>query len=86
MRVLKFPLAVESVQYIKLHDAAQILSVQVQDDAICLWALCPDMESTHERRIQIFGTGHDMPADTGLFVGTVQQRGYVWHVFASARR
>jgi hypothetical protein len=57
-----------------------VLSVQYQDDQLCLWARV-DHNADHEMRVfGIFGTGHLIP-EGSTYVGTVQEGRFVWHVF-----
>ena len=68
---------------------AEILSVQVQADVLCLWALVDPDAKLQKRVIEILGTGNpiDVPGVTHKFIGTVQMRGgsLVWHVFEQER-
>jgi len=82
--IWKYPLTIDDVQYLDLSESAQVLSVQMQGEALCLWALV-DLEDTRRvrHRIRIYGTGHAVDDASGLFLGTVQLRGgaLVLHVF-----
>ena len=82
-KVWKFFLASSARQYIGLPRNAEILSVQKQDRNICLWVLVEPKNNIIPRAILMIGTGHDIPDDTGRFIGTVQmaEGALVWHYF-----
>lgn len=78
----KYPLQLTELQTIKLPKGAKIVSVQEQRGVICVWALYSPPCEMENRTFQIAGTGQPFefkgpPANAW----TVQQGGYVWHVF-----
>ena len=79
-KIFKYHLALgESV--IDLPETAKILSVQVQADAICLWAIVSPEKETEARRFIVVGTGHELPEGRLQYLATVQQGPFVWHAF-----
>ncbi len=62
------------------------LSVQVQNTMMCLWGEVDPAASKFNANVCLVGTGHEIPdeiAAHGLtFLGTAQQDGFVWHVYA----
>lgn len=83
MRVYKYQLDFLERQTINLPKGATVLDVQCQGRRICLWALInPDEEGCDKFTYRVFGTGRDLP-DMGnlIFVATVQDGPFVWHVF-----
>lgn len=52
----------------------------MQGTWITLWALAGDMLPIRRRTFLVFGTGHVIQGDLH-YVGTVQDRSFVWHVF-----
>lgn len=72
--VWKFPLA--PICSIEMPMGSKLLSVHVQQDIMCLWALVdPSIQETEDREFIIYGTGHPIEdiSDKELeFVGTVQ--------------
>lgn len=66
-----------------MPDGAKVLTVQTQGDDVCLWALVEPNKPTTRRFFDVYGTGHQMPADPGAYVATFQMGGsaLVWHVF-----
>ncbi len=84
MTIWKFPLQLTDTQKIPMPKDAQILSAQVQDGTLCIWALVDPDRPKEERKIEIHGTGN---ASVNLlpktFIGTAQMGMFVWHVFES---
>ncbi len=84
--IWKFTLQLKEEQTIRIPSIHEILSVQVQGDTICLWAIVYPDEKPVDKRITICGTGHDCPFPTRAaawcYIGTVQTGHYVWHVFS----
>ena len=82
--IWKFPLQSVAVQTIELPAGFDILTVQVQNGAPCLWAAVdPDAQKTRAQ-IRIIGTGHDVPTPAlDRYIGTFQidNGKLVFHVF-----
>lgn len=87
--IWKYPLELRQFQAIIVPYAADLLSVQVQRNVVCLWAMVDsDQPKKETRAIWIFGTGHEIQMPTVTqFLGTVQMEsgGLIWHVFAELR-
>lgn len=83
--ILKFPLKIQDQQTLKLPGGTRFLSVQYQNDVLCLWAFVQPAVSPMVRTIRIVGTGHDVETDfmnRHTYIGTSQSAdGLVWHVF-----
>jgi hypothetical protein len=83
--IWKYELKIDDLQNVIMPIGAEILSVQMQNETPCLWALVnPDEKDTDARYIETFGTGHPVAYDMGgtrEFIGTYQTRGLVFHVF-----
>lgn len=85
--IWKYPLEVETPQELQMPENAEILSVQVQAGIPCLWALVnadnfPRLSVN--RTIEIYGTGHVIPAaGERVYIDTFQMHGgsLVLHVF-----
>lgn len=87
MTVWKYPLAVQDRQTLDLPVGAQVLTVQVQDDVPCLWALVDVTAPTTPRVFHLRGTGHNADGvASALYVGTFQLHdgALVFHLFAEA--
>ena len=83
--IWKFELETINEQKITIPTGAELLSVQTQYGAPCLWALV-DTESINESRyFEILGTGHMMDniKYNRKYIGTYQlhQGSFVGHLF-----
>lgn len=82
MRIFKYELMLTDKQTVLMPRCADVLSAQVQNGVICVWAfIMYDGEMIEPRPFDIIGTGNPVPEDTGRFVDTIQMDGYVWHIF-----
>lgn len=85
--IWKFPLQTTDQQSLEMPESAEILSVQVQGETPCLWALVDPQAIRLTRVFETFGTGHPVPVDAGhirrKFIGTYQllSGALVFHVF-----
>ena len=82
--IYKYPVPVTDRPTILLPDAAEILTVQVQDGNIMLWAVADPEKPIHNRRLWLYGTGHPMWGTEGRYIATVQTGKLVWHIFDEA--
>lgn len=80
--IYKYPLRLADRQFVAMPCDAEILSVQVQGQDICLWAIVSPDAKMEVRYFHIVGTGHEMPECRTSFVGTVQLGSFVGHVFS----
>jgi len=84
--IWKFELETTDHQILKMPLGAEILTVQMQNDTPCLWALVEPSQEKERRFIEIFGTGHPLGYDMGVdrkYISTYQLHGgsLVFHVF-----
>jgi hypothetical protein len=81
--IYKYPMKLDLYQTIKLPKNARILSIQLQNDEICMWVLtATEITSDIDRVFMIVGTGtSDRVGEFDEYIATVQQGGYVWHIF-----
>lgn len=79
--VWKFPLALAQTQDVLMPAGARILSIQVQDEMLCAWALVNPEADRERRYFLIVGIGHEMPKGRYTYLATVQMDSFVWHVF-----
>ena len=81
MKIYKYQLT-NSVTYIR-GKIARFLTVQMQRDIPCVWAIVDDSVDESEFALYMIGTGWDMnDIKTEEYVGTIQECGCVWHWFA----
>lgn len=59
----------------------QILTVQVQNGAVCIWILIDLSEETIDVKFETFGTGWPIDKELKNYVGSVQDGSFVWHIF-----
>jgi len=79
--IFKYPLKLIDVQELQTHESTQVMSVQMQEGVICLWAAVDPTLPKCKMFISIVGTGNAAPqTEQWNYVGTVQQEGFVWHV------
>ncbi len=84
--IWKYILRIENTQSVQMPKHAVLLSVGMQADKLCLWALVHPGGKQEHREIYIAGTGHPAHARTMErynFIGTAidEGLGLVWHVF-----
>lgn len=82
-RIFKYELSVDGTN-ISMPVGAEILTVQSQNRTLCLWALVDPEAAKEIRYFEVFGTGHPIGYDAGVsreYIATVQDGGFVWHVF-----
>ena len=71
-------------QKLQLPFDARILDVQIQNGRLCLWAIVDPSKDNLMRTFRVFGTGWDLPyrfVNRYVHLKTVQDGGFVWHVF-----
>lgn len=84
-RIYKFPLQIADTSIVKMHRDAEILSLQVQNEIPCIWAIVNPENPLEDYIFDIFGTGQgaELKAGKHRFVGTLQLNSgtCVVHVF-----
>lgn len=71
-----------------LPKEAKILTLQMQNDVLCLWALVDQINETERRNFRMFGTGHPFDMREGFtYIGTFQllDGKLVFHMFEECR-
>ena len=86
MKIYKYPLELTPEQQVEMPLEASILTVQVQNNIPCLWALVDPEMPPSRRTIYIRGTGHEFDVKSFKYINTFQQLngGLIWHVFEGA--
>lgn len=82
--IWKYPLRIEPEQVRSMSASAKILTAQMQNGQLCLWAEVDTDESfVDDFIIQIFGTGHELKCPYGQlkYLATVQHGLLVWHIY-----
>ena len=81
--IWKFPIDIKDISVIKMPEATQILTVQIDESTgrVCMWGLATPGKFV-DRTFQIFGTGHTINIKAKKrYIGTFQNSGFVGHVF-----
>jgi hypothetical protein len=81
--IWKFPLAGGQQKHrISMPKGAKVLTAQLQNNDITLWAEVNDNKEKETRVFEVYGTGHEMNEYDLDYIGTVQDNsGLVWHVY-----
>ena len=70
--VYKYPLTMVDKQEVSIPTGAKILSIQVQHNQICIWALVNTDNEFEKRTFILCGTGYSISTELQLnFIGTV---------------
>jgi len=84
-QIWKFTLPPTSQGVIKMPKGAEILTIQIQKEQACIWALVNPLNEETERYFEVFGTGHSIHYDMGIerkYINTFQpEEGLVLHLF-----
>lgn len=81
MTIYKYQFEIKDRVSIEMPKEAQILSVQIQHDIPCLWALINPKNQVHKYNYRIFGTGNPFDLVGAKHISTFQQGIFVWHMF-----
>lgn len=87
LTIYKYSLEITDRQVLEMPTNSEILTVQLQREVPCLWAVVDTDEKVKEKRIiRIIGTGNIVPKCYLDYIGTFQMVGgdLIWHVFESA--
>jgi hypothetical protein len=79
--IWKFQLDLFDEQQIILPVGAKILTAQINQGSICLWAEVEAYAKKENRSIFIVGTGHPLPNCVTKYIATVQADNFVWHIY-----
>ena len=87
--IYKYRIEVTGEQVITMPKHAKILAVQMQDNSggsefpvPMIWAMVDTHEEMGGIKLLIFGTGNSIPDSfTGQYIGTFQERQFVWHLY-----
>ncbi len=85
--IWKYQLDMAYKTVVEMPMGATVLQFQNQGGAMTFWALVDTEAATEERAFYVAATGKPFPEmDEGMiYMGTVQERGYVWHIFEAGR-
>lgn len=81
--IQKYNLEIKDVQYISVPKNHKLLCCQMQNGILRIWAEVKiGMDEDYHRKIYIFGTGNEI-IEGLIYLGTVQDKHFVWHIYAS---
>lgn len=84
-KIYKYPLEITDTQFVELPLGAEILTVQMQGNQLCLWAMVNTLPEAikKNRRIEIIGTGNPIPIGDLKYISTFQMMDgrLIYHVF-----
>jgi hypothetical protein len=81
-RIWKYGLNITDVQVLKLPRDHELLTIQVQDNNVVLWAAVdPDEPADEEVPIYCYGTGQAGPSADQTYIATIQHLRCVWHFY-----
>lgn len=80
-KILKYQLLLKEVQILNTHQYSKILTAQLQSDVIVLWVETLSDQDPLQVPIYIIGTGQPMPIGATNYIATIQQDGFVWHIY-----
>lgn len=72
------------IVFVEIPEGAKLLTAQVQDGHICLWAIVDPERTKQQRRVFVIGTGWPRFPEFAIeYLGTVQfpESCLVFHVF-----
>jgi len=81
----KYPLRITDTQDVPMPFGARILTAQLQNGGLSLWALVENGNTPEPREVRIVGIGNPADVEGFDYIATVQMGGdwqLVWHVFA----
>jgi hypothetical protein len=82
--IFKYEVPLADYFSLEMPAGADILTIQVQNERPCLWAIVDKDAPMKTRRFATYGTGWELPPEEflGKYAGTVQRNfGLVWHIF-----
>lgn len=83
--IWKYSLEITDKQFIKMPKGSEILTISIQNDVLCIWAMVDPSNQDEDRCFEIFGTGHiiyDQRKTKREFIGTFRaNRDLIFHCF-----
>lgn len=83
MKIFKYRLALQSgIQIRDLPSEGRLLHVDMQEEALMLWAMVDPQSELKPHKFRVVATGEEV--DKNLLhhhIGTVMDGAFVWHVF-----
>lgn len=84
--IYKYPIKIADTQILDMPVGADIISLQMQNGIITIWAIIDIEASLMPVKIRIFGTGIHYSDLVLRHIGSIQDGDYIWHVFIDSTR
>jgi hypothetical protein len=82
MVIWKYPLKfTTSDQCIAMPIVSKILSIQLRDGELFMWAEIEEYAYDRARIITAYMTGEEVSPPFGSYIATIQYKGLVWHFY-----
>lgn len=78
--IWKYEVGLGEINTLVMPEDAELLRFDMQNGAMCLWAVVDDANQRESRRFRVAGTGFEL-RDLDRYVGTTQDGQFVWHLF-----
>lgn len=88
-KIHKYTLQIGGKNVVKMPAKAKILSAQIQREHLVMWAsfFSDDKETSRLFFVRATGVSYtEDPAESLIYISTVSDGDYVWHVFESVRK
>jgi len=79
--IWKFEIPIESAFSLSMPRASEIIAFQTQKNRAYIWAIVFTNMCSVLRKFEMYGTGYGLRPNPGRYIGTIQNGGYVWHLF-----
>lgn len=79
-KIYKYKIPIEDEIIIDLPKGAKILTVQVQNEQPCIWAIVDPLQPFEKRNLYLYGTGMTV-THCESYIGTFQIYELVFHLF-----
>lgn len=79
--IWKYPLEIATDVRLQMPAGARLLTVQIQNETPCLWAVVDPRAEKELRVFSWYGTGHEHSSIPCTHIGTVQLGALVFHLF-----
>ena len=81
--IWKYQLEITDEQSLMMPEGAKILTAQIQQETLCLWALVDPIIPKQLRKIEIIGTGNPIYDLERKYISTVQMAAgkLIFHLF-----
>lgn len=83
--IYKYHLQLDSKIAVQMPEDAHILKIAFQGDPyngdLFLWALIDTVKPMKDYHLTMYGTGHPFSVNNSVYLDTVFQGSFVWHIF-----